>query len=384
MEIAYQAPENVRAVIGTLGRTEDIRFSPSNRRLAIAAFNNNRIAVLDIGIVKPDTKKEVVLTGAFEFSSTSLNYPHGLDFLDDETLAVASRKAEVAIFKLPPTGSCPADLSPVQILNAGNGSLLESPGSIAAVRLDGALCELLICDNAGHSVTRQVIDCAASCSLMSSEILLRKWLDLPDGVCISRDGQWIAVSNHNTHGVLLYARSASLNKDSTPDGVLRGVYFPHGLRFSSDGRYLFVADAGAPFVHVYACDGQGWRGSRGPAASFRIMDDELFLRGRQNPQEGGPKGIDIDREANVLVATSEHQPLAFFDVEAMLTRTTPTSQVMEVEYELGILEQAERLRARTRAAESRAAKAEAKLRKRKSKWPPKPLRRLFSAWKPAN
>lgn len=384
MEIAYRAPENVRAVIGTLGRTEDVRFSPSNRRLAIAAFNNNRIAVLDIGIAKSDTKREVILTGAFEVSSTSLNYPHGLDFLDDETLAVANRMADVAIFKLPPTGRYPADLSPIQVLKTGNGSLLESPGSIAAVRLDQTLCELLICNNSGHSVTRHVVDCAAGCSLTSSGILLRKWLNLPDGVCVSHDGQWIAVSNHNTHGVLLYARSASLNEHSAPDGVLRGVYFPHGLRFSSNGRYLFVADAGAPFVHVYASDGRGWRGGRAPAASFRIMDDELFLRGRQNPQEGGPKGIDIDREASLLVATSEHQPLAFFDVAAMLTKTPPTSQVMEVEYELGILEQAERLHARTREAELRAAKAEAKLRKRKSKWLPGPLRRAYSTLRKRN
>jgi len=48
------------------------------------------------------------------------------------------------------------------------------------------------------------------------------------------------------------------------------------------------------------------------------MDDETFLRGRKNPEEGGPKGIDIDSDANVLVTTSTEQALAFYDVPRLL------------------------------------------------------------------
>ena len=44
------------------------------------------------------------------------------------------------------------------------------------------------------------------------------------------------------------------------------------------------------------------------------MDDATFLRGRYNPEEGGPKGIDVDRDMSVLATTCEHQPLAFFDL----------------------------------------------------------------------
>ena len=51
MEIRYEAADDVRHVIESMGRTEDIRFSPGNRRLAIAAFNQNRIVVLDVDIV---------------------------------------------------------------------------------------------------------------------------------------------------------------------------------------------------------------------------------------------------------------------------------------------------------------------------------------------
>lgn len=383
MEIDYEAPESVRAVVHCLGRTEDIRFSPNNRRLAIAAFNRHTVAVLDIDIAPRSGAKRILLSGVVEISSSCLNRPHGLDFVDGETLAVANRDGDVALFKLPAADNQRCELSPIQTLPAGNGSLLSAPGSVSVIRSDGAGCELLVCNNAGHSVTRHLIDRDGR-SIRSGSVLLKRWLNLPDGVCVSKDRQWIAVSNHNTHGVLLYQWSPSLNEFTNPDGVLRGGYFPHGLRFSADGRYLFVADAGAPFVHVYANGGEGWRGARTPAASVRIMDEPLFLRGRQNPQEGGPKGLDIDSGMNVLVVTSEHQPLAFFDLPAMLQEVSFQPQALSVEYEFGILQQAERLRTRADQAEGRAAKAEAKLRKRRSKSLPARLRRAFSALRRLN
>jgi hypothetical protein len=391
MEITYRASDDVHAVIGSMGRTEDIRFSPSNRRLAIAAFSRSRIAVLGIDI---GNAKQVVLTGAVQISSESLDHPHGLDFIDDDTLAVANRNGDVAVFKVPPSGISPENLSPIRILRADDTSLLRSPGSLSIVRKDKALHELLICNNGGNSVTRHQVDCSSGCSIGSGEILLKKWLNLPDGICVSHDRQWIAVSNHNTHDVLLYRNSPTLNEHAEPDGALRCAYYPHGLRFSADGRHIFVADAGAPYVHVYASDGRDWRGARSPAMSFRVMDDRVFSLGRQNPQEGGPKGIDIDAGMNLLVATSEHQPLAMFDLPAILERVPSDPFVQDVEYELGILAHADRLGVRLMHAERRAAKAEAKVAKAKARlakvkngWPFRittPLSRIYSAFKRAN
>jgi hypothetical protein len=51
---------------------------------------------------------------------------------------------------------------------------------------------------------------------------------------------------------------------------------------------------------------------------FPVMAPEVFARGRLNPQEGGPKGIDISKETRVLVSTCEGQTLAFFDLEAVV------------------------------------------------------------------
>jgi DNA-binding beta-propeller fold protein YncE len=148
----------------------------------------------------------------------------------------------------------------------------------------------------------------------SDAVLLRKWLNIPDGVIFSADRKWLAVSNHNTHGVFIYENAVSLDAQSDPVGILRQVYYPHGLCFSPDGRLLFVADAGSPHLLVYASDACEWRGVRNPVGTFRIMDDATFARGHTNLQEGGPKGIDIREDAGVLVATSEFQPLAFFDL----------------------------------------------------------------------
>jgi hypothetical protein len=371
MKIEYQAADSARAIISSLGRTEDVRFSPSNRRLAIAAFNRSTIAVLDVEIAKAGGTPDVSLTGGIEISSPCLRYPHGVDFLDDETLAVASREGDVAIFKLPPACSGASELSPIQVLAAGNGSLMFTPGSLSVVRGDGGLCELLVCNNYGDTVTRHLVDRNAGGSVIKSEILLKKWLNLPDGISVSHDRRWIAISNHNSNGVLLYERSESLNEHASPDGTLRGAHFPHGLRFSADGRHIFLADAGAPFVHVYSNDGQGWHGTRTPAASIRTMDEQVFRSGRENPQEGGPKGIDIDKSMTVLATTSEHQPLLFLDVSALLATVPPASPVLEVEFDLGVLEVAaqHRMRARNAAAmaEARAAAAEQRAARFKAK-----------------
>ncbi|HJT14676.1 MAG TPA: hypothetical protein VJ790_18785 [Dongiaceae bacterium] len=357
MKIDYRATDRARAIIASLGRTEDIRFSPSGHRLAIAAFNKSRIALLDVEIGKSGGVPEVMLTGGIEISSPAVSYPHGVDFLDDQTIAVANRQGGVAIFRIPAPNANDCDLSPIQFLGPGNGSVVHTPGSVCVSHREGGACELLICNNYADNVSRHTVDRNAGYSIVESEILLSKWLNLPDGVCASRDGRWIAISNHNTHGVLIYERCDALSEGSSPVGVLRGVSFPHGMRFSGDGRHLFLADAGAPFVHVYACGDQGWHGTRLPAASIRMMDGETYRRGRNNPQEGGPKGIDFDKSMIVLATTCEHQTLQFLDAAAVLAAASAGSPVVEVEYELGALEIDAQTRAKAWDEAERAAAA---------------------------
>jgi hypothetical protein len=72
LEIEYSAPQSVTDAVGSLGRTEDVRFSPSNRRLAVASFHRNRIVVFDIDIASSRGATQVALTGGVELSSPAL------------------------------------------------------------------------------------------------------------------------------------------------------------------------------------------------------------------------------------------------------------------------------------------------------------------------
>jgi len=169
-------------------------------------------------------------------------------------------------------------------------------------------------------VTRHRVRVNGEVRLERSEVLLQRDLEVPDGVAIDPQRRWIAISNHDTHTVLLFENRPGLDRDTRPAGVLRDLNYPHGVRFTPDGTHILVADAGSPYINVYARGTGSWKGTRGPVSTFRVMDEETFLRGHFHPTEGGPKGIDFDRAMNLLVTTCTHQGLAFFDLRAVLAR----------------------------------------------------------------
>jgi hypothetical protein len=322
MEIDYQAPRHVRDIIAGIGRTEDLKFSPSNKLLAVAGYTKNKIAVFYIHIDKLADCTKITLKDAFELYSKQLNEPHGLDFIDEETIIVANRSGDAIFLQLPPAGmiSDSLELTPLGVISSGSAGLLRGPASVSIFRKDQKLYEALICNNHSNNVTRHLVDLSAGCSVKTNEILLSKRLASPDGVSISRDRHWMAVSNRRMRGVFLYEYRA-LNPSSEPDGILRYVFSPHGVRFTSDGEFIIVADGATPYLHIYSKNGSSWRGVHNPTRSLRVLDDEEFLRGRYNNHEGGgPKGIDVDNAANVLAVTGEGRPLAFFDLKTVLSQ----------------------------------------------------------------
>jgi hypothetical protein len=322
MQINYRASQPATDVIAAIGRTEDLKSSPSNKLLAIAGYAKNKIAVFNIDIDVADGTK-ITLTNAFELYSEQLKEPHGLDFLDEETIIVTNRSGDAIFLKLP-TDEKPSNsfcLTPLEVIRSDDVGLLHGPGSASISRIDLKLHKALICSNYGNYVTRHLVDLSAGCSVKSNEVLLQKWLATPDGICISRDGHWIAVSNQKMRGVFLYECTSFLNALSEPDGILRYVFSPHGVRFTSDGEFIVVADGGAPYVHIYAKSRSSWHGVHTPITSLKVINDEDFVRLRSNPHEGGPKGIDVDNVMSVLAVTSESQPLVFFDLKALLEST---------------------------------------------------------------
>ena len=68
-------------------------------------------------------------------------------------------------------------------------------------------------------------------------MIARKWLDVPDGVAVSANGRWLAVSNHEVGVVFVYDYE-QLGEDAEPVAVLRGATYPHGVRFTHDDRVI--------------------------------------------------------------------------------------------------------------------------------------------------
>jgi hypothetical protein len=322
--IAFKASEAVRAALADIGRTEDLRFSPDNRLLAIAGYARKRCLILRIDVETGADGPGVILHNFMELTSDSMGEIHGLDFIDDRTLAIANRDGLVALFALPreePAGQC-REIAAIRRVKGGRSCKLNSPGSIA-VRLEShGRVSLLVRNNYTHLVTRHVVNRWLGYRATSNQLLLKHGLDIPDGIAISHDGQWIAVSSHGTQDVKLYRMSPSLGPDSKPAGVLQNAGYPHGVRFTADDRHIVVADAGSRMVHVYAGSGD-WTENRAPARSIAVLDEETFLRGRASPEEGGPKGLDIDRSNSVVAVTCEEQTLAFFPLASLTNPQVP-------------------------------------------------------------
>jgi DNA-binding beta-propeller fold protein YncE len=317
--IDFSAPQHVCDVVSSLGRTEDIKFSPSNRRMAVAELWDNRITVFDISI----SSKSVALTDAAQISSPHLKSPHGLDFVDDERIIVVNRDGKACVFKLPFGASGRFELEPEAIIVSDK---ISTPGSVAVVRDERGSNAVLISNTYSNSISRHSLELDNEHPIDDGRILLKRWINIPDGLCVSHNMQWIAISNHNVHNVMLYKNSPDLNGSSDPDGILLRTNYPHGLRFTSDEKFVVVSNAGSPYVNVYERGGADWRGIRYPLLSFRALSDDEFLLARSNRQEGGVKGIDIDNGGNVFVATCGNQPLAFFDWAAILNGSPSTPQ----------------------------------------------------------
>jgi hypothetical protein len=327
MEIAFTAGDEVRAAIARIGRTEDLHFSPGGDRLALVGMIENRILLLDVEADFGAEAPRIRIAGCLEIDSDALRLPHGLGWLDERTVAVANRAGEVAIFALPDArpGSGRVTLRPERSFGATLADLARTPGSVAVAPAGLGLFELLVCNNYVHHVTRHLIDGRGGYALLASEILVKEGLEVPDGVAQSPSGRWIAVSNHNRGCVFVFRNDDGLDHGAGPDGVLRGVRHPHGLTFSADERALLVADAEAPFVHLFRSDDCDWSGERAPSESIRVFGDETFARGNLHPGEGGPKGIGLAESGALMAISCEERPLAFFDVRGLGLAAAPTA-----------------------------------------------------------
>ena len=315
------APDFVETAKTTLARTEDCKFSPSGKKLAIAGFAKNKIMVFDVDIEPSLTPPKIRLTDYIELHSPQLNHPHGLDFVDDETLLIGNRGGTVTIFALPvPTPAQKvATVTPLlEITKAAPFTKLNSPGSVCVTSVSAEGYELVVCNNYARRVSHHIVSRGPAHKLVKSRVMLERGLRVPDGAALSANKALLAISNHLTHEVFIYDNRQRIERRARPQGRLKGVDFPHGLRFAENDTYMFVADAGLPFMRLYHSPDAAWEGEHVPIAAIRVMDDETFLKGHTNHQEGGLKGLDLSPDGKILATTCETQPLVFFDTARLL------------------------------------------------------------------
>jgi WD40 repeat protein len=327
--IPYVATPEVENVIASMGRTEDMAFSPDYKWLVITGFKKNTLYFFSTNITQNNNMRSIDIQKFSIIRSREILQPHGIAFLDNEHILIANRRGIVNIFKVPAElgNNAEIDLEPVARIKSDFRCRVKAPGSIAVVKTDFGSYRVLAANNYIHTVTSHKVDLVHGIKVRNEGVLIRKELDIPDGLCVSRDRKWVAISNHCTGTVLIYKLNLDLNRRTPPCGVLEGIVCPHAIRFSKDGDLLFVVDSASAYFHIYKSSNGDWSSARKPHKTVRIITDDMFIDGRYNAQEGGIKGLDINFRDNILVVTSEHLPLAFYDVDEFIRM--PAVQVDE-------------------------------------------------------
>jgi hypothetical protein len=311
-----------RAVAG-LGRSEDVQFSPNGRALAIAGFSRNTILVIQIDARFHPTWSVEAGYGV-EILCKNFRAPHGIAWLDNETLAVANREAGMVIVPVPHSTATAerAQVAPLLLLGPGESSCIETPGCIAASALGNGFYDLFVCNTYSNHISRHVIRRGATVQAFASVKFLQSGLNIPDGLALTKSRELIAVSNHYERQVVVF-RNDERNRTLRAEHTFDVPGYPHGLRFAHDDKLLLVADAGQPNVHVFARGAVGWTSAVRPHASVEVMDDETFQRGRGKLEEGGPKGVDVAPDGSLMVVTCETAPIAFFKFSGIRDLLSP-------------------------------------------------------------
>lgn len=299
-------------------RSEDIRFSPSGRLVAVVS-TAKRILLFEVDTGARPVRAELLTT----FVSTDLDNPHGVDWVDEEHLVVANRSAGIAFFRIPQANRWEAE-TPISAVSKVHPHWFGQPGETRLLRkrkvVTGAGSarihdgHVYVGSNNRNTITRHRITPGPSCT--EGELVAQQGIEIPDSAQVSPDGRWLAVGDHDHARILIFRLG-----QPEPVGELtdRDMLHPHGTTFDPTGTVLISADAGGPLLHVFhAPDGDWSTPRRSVASNVEGVAGETFRRVQSETAravralEGGTKGIDMARDGRTVLATCRGQTLSAF------------------------------------------------------------------------
>lgn len=312
--LSYQASDEVLQTINQIGRTEDIILSADHTRLALAAFLENRIYILDIDFASP----EIRITGVRVLVSENLKEPHGVAFLGNDHLVVCNRAENVSVFRIPEASNSGEPIPPIAFISSRGifSTKVRTPGSVAAYEVASNEYRILVSNDQWHFVSAHKITLGPSVLIEHEGVLLENELQIPDGVSISADHQWIAVSNNTEGEVLIFENTPDLNRMTSAVARLQGVVCPHGLDFDAHGN-VYVADAASPYLHFFKMPSDGWKGQHLKSRPILLLERDTFYKARFASREGGIKWLHVHKAKHILMTTHQHGVLEFYDLNRL-------------------------------------------------------------------
>ncbi|MGO9360472.1 MAG: beta-propeller fold lactonase family protein [Xanthobacteraceae bacterium] len=286
---------------------EGVTFSASGGILAVAASGTGAVLLYRRGD-----------DGLFEASPClrlgGLEYPHDVAFAScggTQVLAVVQRERGVALFQ---SGVGDTDFKLVGSI-AGEKSGLAFSDGVTFLGADARDLAVLSFRPGSVSFFRLAAARPLRFRPRPRRVLRQRNISNPDGIAISRGGDYLAVANHGQHTVAVFKRRKHLFGLGDPDfgpepvTVLDDPQFrhPHSVAFLPDSNDLIVTNAGANFFGIYPAvpTEAGLRWAPLPTVRVPLWEQERFERvNSANAMEGGPKGVAVHGDT-IAVASPE-------------------------------------------------------------------------------
>jgi len=285
-----------------LGCAEGVAFSRCGSLLALAHAADQRVSVYERqGEADGYSARPV---SVIEGPDSGIDYPHDVDFsADGRLLVVANRKGKsLTCYARQPGGAVRFGSRPFWTIR-GRRSRLRHPDGVKFVPPRGEYV-------AAANLTPSTVTFYRSRWLRRSRYASRACFVLegpetrlvePDGLSFSDDGGLLAVANHGSGTVTVYARGPRAPRyGPTPIAEIGGnpsrLQCPHSVAFSRDGTHLAISNAGGRTVSVYRCgrgpDPRSSPWSESPVLEIEAYDPAVFgAINELNRREGGSKGV---------------------------------------------------------------------------------------------